>query len=218
MFVEVILLFLLHCFICFAIIYSYDRAELWYNHKDKLSLYQPTLYDLEDGNNLDNMQRYTKEIISPSYHYFKIYEEIEDAQKEDEIPFITFFLLLSIGLLISQTLNEVFSLEWVAGLVALIVCLIGYFISYIIYHKFTNLALSKFEYSSLELKELFERQEGYSKYNISKKSAFNNFVITKHNAYLNSIQATIFFRYWVRKSLIFVSGIIYLVFFMRIPT
>ena len=218
MFWEVIVLFLLHCFICFAIIYSFDKAELWYSNKDKPSLQQPTLYDLEDDNGLDDMQRYTKEIISPAYHYFKIREELEDAQKDEEIPFIPIFLLISMDLLITQALNKSFPWDWIGGLVALIICTIGYFVSYIVYHKFTNLSLDKFEYSLSELKEIFERHGGYSKYNISKKCAFNNFVITKHNTYLHSIQATIFFRYWVRKTLIFMSSILYIFFFMRIPT
>jgi len=216
----VIVTFLLHCAVCFLLHYCCDTAKIWAND-DQPDIHMPKLTDLGSGASVREMQKYTEEIISPTYHYFMMKRKIESYLEVESftVKLSKAVLLLSTSLLFASALEELKFLEtqWLYIVIALSIGVLSYYLTLIIYKK-TSLPLLSFNYSIDRLKE-----DGihYSKYNtkfiVCEDKAINNYIIIQHNEYLRSIYDTIIFRSSLRKVLFAISAVVYFLCFMRIP-
>ena len=107
-------------------------------------------------------------------------------------------------------------MKWLCFVIAVLISCLGTWLASFIYKR-TSLPLRTFEYSLSELKENFDSQKGYQKFNVSEKNAFNNYVIGVHCHYIYSIENKIVFRSCVRKVVGCATALIYILFFYTIP-
>lgn len=201
-----ILFLLLHAFFTFIANYAYEEINLWYS-KDDMDLFvirKPSLYDLKDTKYVAFMQSYVEHVIAPAERYFAIREDIEKYQKENDHDIVYFIFFLFIGAttsLCSYSLykSHIIHTLWVRGLISFAAALLITFIVYFSYSQYSKAHPKRFRHSIEELKKSFEYFEGTYESNISKDCALNNYVLEKHNEYLQSIKSNIIFRNNIRE-------------------
>lgn len=187
--------YLLFCFVCFTLIYSDEKANIW-SDKDVPQL---CYFDLvkEEALRLKELDEFSircciENKIGPRYHYFMLIREIEEYQSDYEYDISIVFLPLFFLLLIAKAIIGINLVKtWLISL--LIVIVVGFFTFWLInlfYEKFAPFKIDRF---------------------------FGNDYSEQHYGYLKSIKNTVIFRRSVRKILLNVTGIIYFLFFFTIP-
>ena len=163
--------------------------------------------EIIDCKNKQQRQKYVDEIIAPAYHYFRAKNEINNYQAENDngcFAYLILFLptLVYMGFeLLKLGVSEYILLCMV---IALIPCIIGDWIIYLIYKR-TPLTIKHFELDLDVLAKGFEhtynyyRENGKLEFTISKESFVNNCIIEQHNKYLCSIKQTVVLRSTIRK-------------------
>lgn len=211
-----------HFFTAFILMYCHDDALLWKEGKE-IKLHKPSILDLETLEDKYMADKYVKEIIQPSHHYFILKREIDICQENDGCTneLVGGVLQVFSFLFIMRNVSKVFPNEYlhktlytiIIGVVCLVVCCLGCYIIRQLYNK--HLALGGFMYTREDLENIFVYDE--TEFNISGEDAFNNYVILRHYNYLLNIEDSVKFRAAIKKVVNGLSAIIYFLFFMQVP-
>lgn len=187
--------YLFYCFICFAFIYSDEKANIWRNKEAPRLCY----FDLvkEEAMHLKELDEYSlqhciEDEIGPRYHYFMLTKEIEEYQSDYEYDMSCIFLPLFFLLLIAKMFIKVNLFNsWMLSIsVTIIIGILTFCIVGLLYEKCNYFKIKHFfgvDYSD------------------------------QHYEYLKSIKNTVIFRRSIRRILLNVTGIIYFLFFFTIP-
>ena len=215
---EIVLCLILHCVMSFVLKYCYDKEIIWHDNEEAPHLSMPKLYDLDKNCTVYDQQKYVENVIIPANDYFSDVSDIKASQNHDELLEMvawapTFLLVVNAfrkTLVTSYTLLNVF-----IGIGASV--LITVTVSFI-YNR-TKFKLDSFQLSVAEIKEKFEyiRRNETQEFKVSDENALNNFIIDTHHSYIVCVKYTIDKRYQVKKVVQAITGLIYVLFIMRIP-
>lgn len=225
--------FLLHFATAFLLNYAFDTPQLWKN-RDDIFIRPPSLDDLSDGfDYLSDMifsphqysqfrktqNEYTDKIIRISHHYFLLKSTIEKSiYNESGEEFLSWLILqISSLLLILNQINNVFehTTIWLWRVLSILLCIAGCIVITWIYNK--KFQVKSFQFARADLIDMHNKIKGENSFPVSEETDFNNFVLKHHYKYLTTINHDITLRYYVKRGLIYLSGFIYLFFFMRLP-
>lgn len=225
----VILFLILHIFCWFLCLYAQDEPKtLQKIEYDIFSVKQPALEDLKINPKEDfkhtmlKLDSYTKNVILPSEHYYCFYRSITNRKNDNSIVFI--FLPLSTFLFIERSFYKTsfFESRALAFSVSLIVTIVVTIIVTVIYKKIYAFKPEEFCFMSYDKNEILESWQyktykANCKFDISDDKIFNNFLILKLAEYFKKIEYNMHLRLGLKKSINFVAGAFYLIFFFRIP-
>ena len=225
-----ILTLLLHAFCYFLILYATDEPKALTQMCDgtfPIYFKQPSLDDLKNDTEKLYVDKYIRDVILPSEHYYCLKNSISNYLKWNgdltlamiTLPFATFLLIL-------QSFRRTFSIESkpLTFFISLAIAILLSVIARLIYYKTDSFKISYFRpyeysYTVSDLKEKYEReiQNEYDYFELSEDNRFNNFLVSELTSYMESIAHTMHIRCALRKALIYIGGAIYIIFFFRIP-
>lgn len=215
---EVMICLILHCTMSFILNYCYDKEKIWNNNENAPHLRMPKLYDLDKNCTIYDQQRYVENVIIPANDYFSDVSNVETSQDNDALMQIVAWMptfLLVINAFRRTFITSHMLLNILIGIGASV--FIPLTVSFI-YNR-TKLKLGSFHLSVAEIKENFEyiRKNEAQEFKVSDENALNNFIIETHHNYIDCVKHTIDKRYRVKKIIEAVTGLIYILFIMRIP-
>ena len=230
----VVIVFIVHCVTAFFLSYCFDAAELW-KDDEKPTLKTPSVYDLTKDCDRHTIQKYIDEQIIPARDYFSLNHSIENMQDDGVEPVIVYGAAHIVpSVLIGYSLFKMDVMpKFLCFIIPLIVCIAFSFLAHLIYKKSRlviysnreNRASLRKEYDiykecherSTESKDSEHSNFRYTGFKTDEEADFNNFIIYRHNSYLECVHITVKRRYYVRKCFSFVCFIIYALFIMRVP-
>lgn len=219
MVLQLILSIVLQFATAFLLKYCLHDVSIWNDNDNIPRLHQPKLSDLNDTDDAYTMQKYVEEVICPANVYFITVGRIKQRMGDSEYGFLYQLILHAFTCLIIGTIlmeMNFIPIKWLCFVLALVISVLGTLLASFVYKR-TALPIKPFEYSSTELREMFDRQKEYKEFNISDENAFNNFVIGMHCHYIYFIEDKIVFRSCIRKVVFGAATLIYLLFFWRQP-
>ena len=225
-----ILTLLLHAFCYFLILYATDEPKALTQMCDgtfPIYFRQPSLDDLKNDTEKLYVDKYIRDVILPSEHYYCIKNNISNYLKwNGDLTLAMITLPISTFLLILQSFRRAFPIESkpLSFFISLAIAILLSVIAGLIYYKTTSYKIPYFrpyEYSHTisDLKEKYEReiQNKYDYFELSEDNRFNNLLVSELTSYMESISHTMHIRCALRKALIYIGGAVYIIFFFRIP-
>lgn len=225
-----ILTLLLHAFCCFLILYATDEPKAltqMCNGTFSIHFKRPSLDDLKKDTENIYVNKYIREVVLPSEHYYYILATIKCYLNWDaDLTLATITLPFATFLLILQSFRRTFSIESkpLTFFISLAIAILLSVIARLIYYKTDSFKISYFRpyeysYTVSDLKEKYEReiQNEYDYFELSEDNRFNNFLVSELTSYMESIAHTMHIRCALRKALIYIGGAVYIIFFFRIP-
>ncbi|MEE0785848.1 MAG: hypothetical protein U0M10_07855 [Oscillospiraceae bacterium] len=212
---SLLLLLLLNMLIVFSLAYCGDELDLWLDGKE---LTMPRLEDVGSVDD-DGKEKYIERVIAPAYCYFKLVNDLRERQKDIENTNLSWIVLD----LVSAILMGRIILTWgvitsrlLVLLVTIAICALSNLVAFYVYEK-SKLKLHNFCYSCALDKETAKQADEIASFGISEETAENICMIRMHDAFLQKNKESIIFRASIRKILFVVGGIVYLLFFFRVP-
>lgn len=212
-------------FCYFLILYAADEPKSLSKLCDgtfPIDFKRPSLKDLTKDIDDIYVERYMRDVILPSEHYYYLKNNLASYLKLNSdftiamltLPISTFLLILQsfrkMSIIDSKPATLFISLA-IAIFLSVIVSLVYYKTPYFRPYEYER------DISDLRKKYELETQGEYDYFGLSEENRFNNFLISEFTSYMKINEHTIHIRYALRRVLIYIGGAIYFVFFFRIP-
>lgn len=212
--VQITLGLLLGTAFIFLCMYTFDDGIVWEPPRD-IRLRQPSLSDI-DRSDPHLADEYIKHEICPAYHYFILRNELEEPFRGSgsEI-FSGIYLIAPCALLAASGLRSSGLIKSRALCIAISVAalfLLGFLVR-LLYRRY--LEIPRYEYSPEDFSRDREHLAQFPfEYGETLDAALNNYAIRKHHSYLSSLRKTVRTRIALRRILIFLGMISYVLLFL----
>lgn len=215
---SVIFWIVIHGLTCLLLLYADDEVKL----DEDIVLKMPSVLDLDKSASIETIKKYTEKTICPSFHYFKLWEELKPDR--DAARILPAFLLQSssfamIVLYISRHLCKLGYFEsatrireGISVFIVVLICVPLYFLAFKIYER--RFSLPVYSEKENDLKERFKN--AIQDISVSHDRAFQNFVILERYQYLCEVEYSLRRRKSLYKICGYLGVIIYFLFFMSI--
>ena len=214
----------IYLFVAFVLMYCNDEAHIWKDNRE-IHLFKPSIHDLESIEDKYIISQYIENTLIHAHNYFALRNRIKKLQeKEDYSGCLTTIVLEVFSYIFvvrsaeNMLPNEFFDISKVLYTILLFavtlgLCLLGrYMVKKVYINKFM---IRSFGLNVEDLRNTFVYEE--SEFGLDEEKEFNNYIILRHYNYLLSIENTVQFRHSIYKIFSIAAGIVYLLFFMRIP-
>lgn len=206
-----------HFITFFLIQYAYDGPKFTRRNVDNLRM--PSVTDLDRGAGIYDIDKYTKDVICPSYHYFVLLKELSHGKDSSSefastlIVQVSSFLMFIRSVFHILTDNRPLVYAVIFGVSAAASFLICSAISR--YYDGSQLSIPDCKYDEQNIRNyIFFNSYNF---NVSESCKINNSLILCYHEYLLRIKESVINRISLAKVLNAISFVIYLLFFFRTP-
>lgn len=213
--ISVLIWFALFCCSYSVALYVYDYPDFPQNLD--YSPRKASVYDLPDNASRYTIEKYIKDQILPSEYYFSLRNEYETANESSNFAEKLFLIIVPSLLLLKQIivlLKQFGILMLIVGCISTVAFL--FIIGWIIRKIYTsNFSIPRFPTNTISLRKALNNLD--DEYEVGLDIAKSNYVTKVLYCYFDQIHETMQKRISLASVVSWICGIVYFLFFFRIP-